>query len=293
MERQLALIGFGEAARAFAPGLHAGLRAFDRKTDVDAFAAAKRAEMAAAGVAGAASAEAALAGVEAALSLVTADQALTAARACGGLPRDAFWFDMNSVAPDTKRAAGLAVSAAGGRYVDVAVMAPVLPRRTAVPLLVSGPYAMAGADFLRALGFADVTVSGAAIGDAAAIKMIRSVMIKGIEALSAECILAADAAGVRDAVIASLDASWPGADWSTRFDYNLDRAMVHGERRAAEMDEVVVTLDALGTGADMSRAAAARQRALGTLAVTPPDGLDAKLHILAPLVRAPVREDAA
>jgi 3-hydroxyisobutyrate dehydrogenase-like beta-hydroxyacid dehydrogenase len=273
MERRLALIGFGEAARAFAPGLSASLRGYDRKDDADMHDA-----FAADGVVACDSPGNALDGAEGVLSLVTADQALAAARASDGLARDAFWFDMNSVAPNTKRAAAEAV---GGRYVDVAVMAPVHPKRTAVPLLVAGPHAADGADFLRDLGFRDVSIAGDAVGAASAIKMIRSVMVKGIEALSAECVLAAEAARVRGAVIASLDASWPGADWATRFDYNLDRMMAHGVRRAAEMEEVVATLDALGTGSAMSRATVERQRAIGALGIAPPDGLDAKLEMLA------------
>ena len=94
--------------------------------------------------------------------------------------------------------------------------------------------------------------------------------------------IAADAAGVRDGVIASPDASWPGADWTRRFDYNLDRMIVHGARRAAEMDEAVAMLDALGAGGAMSRAAAAGQRAIGDLGIASPEGLDAKLAALRP-----------
>lgn len=255
MER-LALIGFGEAARAFAPGLSGRLSAYDPK----AGDLAMRDALAAAGIVACASARGALAGAGAALSLVTADQTLAAAQAADGLAPGAFWFDLNSVAPATKTAAAAAIADRGGRYVDVAVMAPVHPRRLSVPLLASGPDAAAGAALLRALGFADVTVVAGPIGAAAAIKMIRSVMVKGIEALSAECMLAAEAAGVRDAVIGALDASWPGAEWSKRFDYNLERMATHGLRRAAEMEEVVVTLEALGTGSAMSRATVDWQR---------------------------------
>lgn len=280
MERRLTLIGFGEAARAFAPGLDARLSGYDLKLDAQADRADMAAAFASYGVEACDGAGQALDRADAVLSLVTADQALPAARACDGLAPGALWFDMNSVAPDTKRAAAEVITAAGGRYVDVAVMAPVHPKRHAVPLLVAGPDAEEGADFLRAIGFRDVTVAGDRIGAASAIKMIRSVMVKGIEALSAECVLAAEAAGVRDAVIASLDASWPGADWGTRFDYNLDRMMLHGNRRAAEMQEVVATLDALGTGSAMSRATTERQRAIGARGLTPPDGLDAKLKAL-------------
>ena len=85
---------------------------------------------------------------------------------------------------------------------------------------------------------------------------------------------------MREAVIASLDASWPGADWARRFDYNLDRMMIHGLRRAAEMEEVVKTLDALGTGAVMTCGTVVRQREIGARHVTPTAGLDGKLAAL-------------
>ncbi|RHW19227.1 NAD(P)-dependent oxidoreductase [Sphingomonas gilva] len=290
MERRIALIGFGEAAQAFAGALAGTLSAYDRKTDAAETRAAKQAEFASHAVAGQASPCDALAGADAALSLVTADQALAAAEAAEGIATNAFWFDMNSVAPGTKRAAAQAIARRGGRYVDVAVMAPVHPARAAVPLLASGPDAAEGAALLRAIGFASVSVVDGPVGAASAIKLIRSIMVKGIEALSAECVLAAEAAGVRDAVIASLDASWPGADWARRFDYNLDRMIVHGARRAAEMDEAVAMLDTLGAGSAMSRAAAARQRAIGGLGIASPQGLDAKLAALRPVV---VRERAA
>ncbi len=281
----LALIGYGEAARAFAPGLAARLTGYDRKTDDAATRPGKLDDFAADGVTAAETAAAALAGAGAALSLVTADQALAAARATEGIAAGAFWFDMNSVAPATKRAAAGAIAARGARYVDVAVMAPVHPKRTGVPLLVSGPHAEDGAAMLRELGFGDVRVIAGDVGAASAVKMIRSVMVKGIEALSAECALAAQAAGVLDEVLASLDASPPPPTWRERFDYNLDRMMVHGLRRAAEMEEAVATLDGAGAGSAMSRGTIERQRALGRLAIAPPEGLAGKLGLLLQLRR--------
>jgi 3-hydroxyisobutyrate dehydrogenase-like beta-hydroxyacid dehydrogenase len=273
MVLKLAMIGFGEAALAFAPGLDASLIQFDIKPDRPELERVKRAS----------SGEEALAGAGAALSLVTADQALQAATdAVAHLEPGAFWFDMNSVAPDTKRAASRIIEAAGGRYVDVAVMAPVHPARTAVPLLVSGPHAEDGAALLRAIGFSKVRVVEGPVGYASSIKMIRSVMVKGIEALTAECMLAADRAGVLDEVLASLDASPPPGAWATRADYNLGRMLDHGLRRAAEMEEVVKTLDALGTGSAMTRGTVVRQREIGSLGAIPPESLAAKLELLNP-----------
>lgn len=271
----VAFIGFGEAGQAFArPGAHA----FDRKTAVTAERSGKLADYQACGVTGHDSAREALASASVVLSLVTADRALPAARDYATLlEAGAFWLDMNSVAPGTKRAAAQAVDAAGGRYVDVAVMAPVDPARLDVPLLVAGRHAEAAAEWLRGYGFSRVSVAGPAIGDASAIKMIRSVMVKGIEALTAECVLAAERAGVRDAVLASLDASWKEQGWAARADYNLDRMLAHGVRRAAEMEEVAKTLSELGIDPAMTRGTIARQRELGAFGIAPPEGLTAKL----------------
>jgi 3-hydroxyisobutyrate dehydrogenase-like beta-hydroxyacid dehydrogenase len=169
---------------------------------------------------------------------------------------------MNSVAPATKRAAEAIVTRAGGRYVDVALMGPVEPARRGVPALVSGADAEAAAHLLRSLGFSQVRVIDGAVGRASTIKMLRSVIVKGIEALTAECFLAAREAGVEAEVAASLDAGWPGTDWRQLADYNLGRMRAHGTRRAAEMEEVAATLDSLGGGSEMARATALVQRRL-------------------------------
>ncbi len=255
----VSLIGFGEAGQAFAS--NKGWRAFD--IDPAKTRAASLAD--------------ALDDAAIVLSVVTADQALVVAQQAAALiAPGALYCDMNSVAPGTKQAASELIKAAGGRYVDVAVMSPVEPARLTVPLLVSGPHADAGAEALAALGFRNVRVVGNAVGRASTIKMLRSVMYKGVEALTAECLMACEKAGVTDEVMASF-----GNDWSSGADYRLDRMMVHGLRRAAEMDEVVKTLDALGIEPLMTRGTAARQRAIGTLAVSPvPDSLTDKLRKL-------------
>ena len=183
MTRAVALIGFGEAGETFARAGDWSARVFDVLPS----------RRAAAGAMACDSAAEALAGIPLVLSLVTADQALAAAAAgAAHLPRGALWCDGNSVAPETKRAAALAIEAAGGGYVDMAVLAPVEPARLAVPLLLSGSAADAAAQALGALGFSNVRVVGSEVGRASAIKMIRSVMVKGIEALSDEMMAAAD-----------------------------------------------------------------------------------------------------
>jgi 3-hydroxyisobutyrate dehydrogenase-like beta-hydroxyacid dehydrogenase len=131
-------------------------------------------------------------------------------------------------------------------------------------MLLAGPHADAIAPVLAALGMR-VSVAGAETGAAAAIKMVRSVMIKGIEALTLECFLAASRAGVIDEVAASLKNNYPGLDWAKIVPYNLERMANHGERRAAEMEEVADTLRELGVEPLMTSATVKRQREMGQI----------------------------
>lgn len=245
---EAALIGFGEAASTFARAGAWGSRA--RAYDL-------RAERS-----NTASAAEALAGAPLVISLVTADQALSAARAYAAhLAPGALWCDGNSVAPETKRAAAAAIDAAGGHYVDMAVLAPVDPAALRVPLLLAGEHAAEAETRLRALGFTSIRIVGSEIGHASAIKMIRSVMVKGIEALTDEMMQAAEAAGVADEVLASLDASEKPEPWAVRAAYNRERMATHGARRAAEMEQSAATLSALGIEPVMTRGTVQRQRA--------------------------------
>lgn len=285
MKQEIGLIGFGEAGRTFAQAgaWRAAVQVFDIKTDAIATRDAMLAAYSQAGVLPARFLEDALRGVSLVLSLVTADQAPAVAEAAAGLiaPR-ALYCDFNSVAPQTKQAAARAIEATGAYYIDVAVMGPVNPARLDVPLLLSGANAAEAEVQLRKLGFTRTRIVGAEVGRASSIKMIRSVMVKGMEALTAECVLAAEAAGVRGEVLASLDASDRAEPWAQRADYDLDRMMIHGLRRAAEMEEAVKTLEGLGTGAIMTRGTVERQRAIGGLGHgTPPDGLPAKIARIA------------
>ena len=258
MERKLALIGFGEAGNTFAAAARWG-----RAGAAWDLLAERREAAAGLGLAPAETAAQALHGASLVLSLVSADQAVPAARACAPLlERGAWWCDMNSVSPGAKREAAEIVARAGARYVDVAILAPVHPGRMAVPLLLAGEQADEAEALLSEAGFTNARVVGPEIGRASAIKMIRSVMVKGIEALTAEMIQAAEAAGVTDEVLASLDASDKAMPWRARAAYNVERMVTHGLRRAAEMAESATTLAELGVEPVMTAGTARRQQAM-------------------------------
>ncbi|MBE1527981.1 3-hydroxyisobutyrate dehydrogenase-like beta-hydroxyacid dehydrogenase [Sphingopyxis sp. OAS728] len=289
MSTTATFIGFGEAGRAFA---WSGAKAYDRKTAIAGARGEMLAAMAARGVASLAD-PAELGQEQAVLLLVTPDEALASAHAYGPLiAPGALWFDMNSVAPGTKRLAAETIEAAGGRYVDVAIMAPVEPLRRNVPLLLAGPHTAAAAAYLGALGFTDIAVAGPRIGDASAVKMVRSVFVKGLEAITAECLTAAARAGILDAVVASLSATAATPGWAEQADYDFGRMLSHGQRRAAEMEEAARMLEELGVEPAMTRGTILLQRRLGARTGEPPAGLAAKLAHALPRWNS-VREPAA
>ena len=280
-----AFIGFGEAAQAFLSGWGSNkpdiITAYDIKTENPATASEMMARYVSMQVNGCLVVFDAVKQADAVFCVVTADQAEQAAKSASHAIKDGtFWFDCNSCAPETKRRAAMHIEAAGGRYVDVAVMAPVHPKLHKVPLLLSGPHAEEAARGLAQFDMSG-TVVGNTVGEASAIKMLRSVMIKGMEALTAECFLAARKAGVDEKVIASLVASNPQIDWPVQGAYNLERMMVHGTRRAAEMREVAITIADLGLPNGMSAATAVWQDTIATLNVEPgDDALEGRLESL-------------
>jgi protocatechuate 4,5-dioxygenase alpha subunit len=291
---KVAFVGFGEAAAAFVEGW-AGARprvlaAYDIKTDSTdaAVREAKRADYLRSRVDGAATLAEALTGAGVVFSVVTADQALIAARgATACIVPGAVYFDCNSCAPGTKRQAAELIEAAGGRYVDAAVMAPVRPALHHVPMLISGPHVGAVLGVLAALDMRAKPAAGP-VGQASSIKMIRSVMVKGLEALVAECVLAGRKAGVDAAVLDSLEVSFPGFNWEARAAYMLERMMVYGIRRAAEMREVALTVEELGLGGTMARATVDWEQRIGDLHLeAPPADYRARADAVLDAISAP------
>src|SRR6202008_2252628 len=110
------------------------------------------------------------------------------------------------------------------------------PARHQTPLLLAGPFAESVMPLLIDELDMRGAIAGPQTGAAAALKMIRSVMVKGMEALTLECFLAARRAGIVDEVAASLRNNYPTLDWNKVIEYNIERMASHGFRRADEMD---------------------------------------------------------
>ena len=265
---RLCFIGFGEAGQAIASGLRdAGVEsiaAWDILFPKQEGARLKQAG-AQIGARLASSAADAVANSDIIVAAVTAASSLEAAQSVAPhISGNPHYLDINSVSPGRKQETARLLEGTA-RYVDVAILAPIHPKRHQTPLLLAGPHAHA----VMPLLIDELEMRGAIasdqVGAAAALKMIRSVMIKGIEALTAECFLAAQRAGIVDEVAASLANNYPALDWNKVIEYNLERMASHGIRRADEMEQVAATLAELGIAPLMANATVARQREMGEL----------------------------
>jgi 3-hydroxyisobutyrate dehydrogenase-like beta-hydroxyacid dehydrogenase len=266
--QRIALIGYGEVGRILAEDLRAqdvAVSAYDLKLRGE-LGEALREHALQFGVTLAASHADAVRAADLVISAVTASQAVPVAQACApGLGAGAFFLDFNSASPGAKiRAAGI-VQAAGGRYVEGAVMTSIPPYRIKVPLLLGGPDAAALAPRLVGLGFAP-KVHDARLGVASATKMCRSVMIKGLEAMVIESFTAARHYGVEDAVVASLQETFPGIDWEKQAAYFFQRVIEHGRRRSEEVREVAETVRDAGLEPWSASGTAERQAWVADLA---------------------------
>lgn len=283
---RVALIGFGEVGRILAEDLagKAEVTAWDiRFADAASPPAqAVRSHR----VREAASAVEAVRGAPLVISAVTADQDLAAAQAvAGGIEAGAYFLDLNSCSPGQKVASADAIGTAGGRYVEAAVMAPIDPKRIASPMLLGGPHIHAFLADAAGLGFAGASAYSEIVGRAAATKLCRSVMIKGIEALLTESMLAARHYGVEDVVLDSLSDLLPLPDWRATAQYMISRSLEHGVRRAEEMREAARTVAEAGIQPFMANATVERQEwAAAQLQTLPPGTLESEQ--LGPLLDA-------
>jgi 3-hydroxyisobutyrate dehydrogenase-like beta-hydroxyacid dehydrogenase len=265
---QVGLVGYGEVGKILAEDLRAqGVKvtAYDLKL-ADDRAPPLRQHATTHGVT-LASSHADLAGrCDCIVSAVTASQTVAVAEACAPAIHQGAWFlDFNSASPGAKQRAAALIDGAHGRYVEGAVMTSVPPYRIKVPLLLGGPHAAELAPLLATLGF-DARPASDKLGVASATKMCRSIMIKGLEAMVIESFTTARAYGVEDAVLASLQETFPGIDWEKQGAYFFQRVIEHGRRRAEEVREVAETVRDAGLTPWSAQGTAERQAFIADLA---------------------------
>jgi len=280
----IGLAGYGEVGRIFGAGLRAqpgvqSIRAWDLKFADARTAPAALAQAAQAGVIHCDSMASMCLQGDLVISAVTASNTLAVAQeAARHIRPGSVFLDLNSASPGTKQQAATLIEAAGASYVEAGVMTSVPPYGIRVPMLLGGPRAAELAGLLQGWGM-DAQPVSEQLGVASAIKMCRSVMIKGLEALVIESYATARRYGVEDQVLPTLAETFPSIDWEKQGAYFFMRVAQHGQRRAEEMREAARTVREAGFEPLMASAIADKQQWMADLAAT---GLFAGLDATAP-----------
>ena len=267
---RLAFIGFGEAGRILGEGLvKSGLfdvSAYDILLEHSVRRAAMLESMVARNVRAADTAALAVTDARIVISAVTARSAGDVANAVAPhIAPGAIFMDINSVSPAAKQANALVMERGGAHYVDAGVMESVPPKGIKVPMLLGGAKAAELQSLLEPAGM-EMEIVSKEIGVASAIKMCRSVMIKGLEAMVIESFTTARAYGVEDALLASLTETFPSINWEQQGGYFFQRVIEHGRRRSEEVREVAVTVRDIGLSAWSADGTALRQAWVADLA---------------------------
>lgn len=262
---RIGVIGYGEVGKTFAAGLKdqagvAGMGAWDLKFADAARQDAERAHAARAGVTAHDGMRALCEASDLIISAVTASSTLAVAReAAAHIRPGTLFLDLNSASPGTKQQCAALVDARGAHYVEAGVMTSVPPYGIRVPMLLGGARAAELAAVLAGWGM-DAKAVSERLGVASAIKMCRSVMIKGLEALVIESYATARAYGVEDHVLPTLAETFPSIDWEKQGAYFFSRVVQHGQRRAEEMRESANTVREAGFEPFMAAAIADKQQ---------------------------------
>lgn len=269
--QRIGLIGYGEVGKIFCAGLKAkpgvtSMSAWDAKLENPATQAAEFAHAASAGVTAQASAQALCESCDLVISAVTASNTLAVAQEASLFIRPGTIFlDLNSASPGTKQQCGALIDGAGAHYVEAGVMTSIPPYGVRVPMLLGGAHAAELAALLTQWGLGATAVSDR-LGVASAIKMCRSIMIKGLEALVIESYTTARAYGVEDQVLPTLQETFPSINWSEQGAYFFSRVVQHGQRRAEEMRESANTVRETGFEPLMAAAIANKHQAIADYA---------------------------
>ena len=290
---QIGLLGFGEAGQAFADTLpkdKVALFAYDVVFSSPEEAPARYAKMrdcaAQNQVACCASPAELAASSKFIFSLVTADDCAAAARAIASdLTEHHIFFESNSVSPGTKKTNAQLAKKRGAGFIDMAIMAPVAGRGHATPALLSGTGEAQLKPILEMLGFS-ARWAGQDIGQASVTKMLRSILIKGMESLVSESMAAAVELGLDTEILTTAGKTLRIDDMPGLADYVMERVARHGGRRAAEMREVAKTLTELGLSNHMASAIASHQQMIADMKLADQHELVEDRSVLAPLFAA-------
>jgi 3-hydroxyisobutyrate dehydrogenase-like beta-hydroxyacid dehydrogenase len=234
-----AFIGFGELGSSLAEGLGRSganlVRAYTPERSQPAATAALEGRFRRTEARRSMSLQEAVAGATAVLSVVPADASRGVAQRCAPLlDRGAYYVDLTAAPVEDMEFAAVLVEQVGALYVDAAVLGTVATSGFEVPILASGPGARGWQALVDPEGLV-VEAIDAPAGHATLLKLLRSVYMKGREALILEMMLAARRYGLEDRVAESIRGPGEQVPFAALAERVLCALAVHAERRADEL----------------------------------------------------------
>jgi len=187
-------------------------------------------------------------------SSVTAKVAIDVAKSISPhLTENHIYVDSNAASPMIKEEIARIIEQKGAKFVDAALMGPIPAFLHKVPIFATGNGA---SDFKRIMSLygMNITYLGNEPGQATAIKMFRSIFMKGFVALILETLVAANKYNADDMVLDSIAETMDKKEFKETVRLLLTRGVIHAERRAFEMNEVIRTLENIGAPSTMSYA---------------------------------------
>ncbi len=255
----ITILGFGEAGSSIASGIYVPgsnsckVQVIDTALDKNPRGKQMAARANALGLPASAEYTGALSGSDLVISVVTGEDAVAAATmAKPWLRPGTVYADYNSITGPQTRAVSEVFADTGVDFVDVAVMGSFKANGHAAPLLISGSRALQVSHWATQKG-TPAKVLNDTIGDASAVKILRSIMMKGLEALSVECLVAAHRQGLVDQVLDNVsDVDNMGfANWVKTLTVTH---LVHAKRRMEEVEKAMENLQETGMEPLMSDA---------------------------------------
>jgi 3-hydroxyisobutyrate dehydrogenase-like beta-hydroxyacid dehydrogenase len=290
--RVIALLGFGEAGSAIARGLAAEngwrgpskpgdnaprrLIAIDPALDKDARGTALGKEARRLEVAISDRYTEALSEADLVICAVQGEHALDAATSAAAfMKKGAHFLDLCTVTGKMADEDRDAIEKVGGRYVDIAVMGGFFKYGIKAPMLVAGEEAQTAVGWMNANGF-DAKYLGPKPGSASSVKMVRSVLMKGLEALGVEALVTAERQGIREEVLECL-ADVDLVPFREHLSSLVQTHIVHARRRWEEMGLVAQTLRETGVEPKMTVTTEQTLRRSVEAGIAPADGKVPKL----------------
>lgn len=150
------------------------------------------------------------------------------------LKADQIYADVSASTPVVKEQVWNRIKDTGVLFADAAMLGSLPLDKHKVPIMASGNGAAALHELMTPYGM-KITCASEKAGDASAIKLIRSIFMKGLAGLMLEMLEASEHYQVSDQVVKSIGNSLDGISFQSHLDRLITGTAIHAKRRAAEI----------------------------------------------------------